>query len=426
MRRTPGRIKSQRIPVLVICAMLSGILLLLIPRAQSFASVVHEFKPYPLPQPCAAAAPSRRLSHPGYLRLRQALERYRQLAIQGGWPRLPDGDTLRKGDRGITVSVLQHRLHVTGDFDPWPADHSGLFDDAIEHAVRTFQQRHGLVADGIVGHETRHALQVSAAERVQQLALNLKRWHDLPASLGPRYILVNVPGFNLQVIENEQLVMHMRVVVGRPSWATPLFSSTLTAVVVNPAWDVPPRIAREEIVPHLRRDPEYLTTHNFKLFEGWGAEAEEISPHRIDWSQINTTHFPYRLHQRPGPNNALGRLKFIVPNPFYVFLHDTPARTLFRHAVRAYSHGCIRLEKPEALAAYLLRSDPAWTGARLDAAMAQGRQHTIELSEPIPVHLVYHTAWVDTDGTVHFRPDIYGYDQASTETHDKAHAMPCG
>jgi murein L,D-transpeptidase YcbB/YkuD len=175
----------------------------------------------------------------------------------------------------------------------------------------------------------------------------------------------------------------MRIVVGQPSRATPLFSSALTAMVVNPAWDVPERIAMEEIIPRLRRNPAYLTTHNFKLFDGWEAEAEEISPHRIDWSQMSTTRFPYRLHQKPGPSNMLGRIKFVAPNPFHIFLHDTPDRTLFRHAVRAYSHGCIRLEKPMALAEYLLQREPTWTGARLEAILAQGLQRTINLSEPI-------------------------------------------
>lgn len=364
--------------------------------------------------------------HPGEFRLQQALAHYRHLAAQGGWPSLPSGVILRQGDRGYAVVVLQHRLHATGDLTTWPPDAGDLFDEALAQAVRTFQQRHGLDLDGIVGSDTRAALQVAVEERIRQLALNTSRWHDLPEPLGPRYILVNIPSFTLQVVEHEQPVLSMRVVVGTPSRPTPLFRSMLTAVILNPAWDVPDRIAREEIVPLQRHTPSYLTTHHFTLLQGWGAEARVIAPHTIDWSQISSSHFPYRLRQEPGPTNALGRVKFLVPNPFHVFLHDTPARSLFRQPVRASSHGCIRLEQPEALAAYLLRDDPTWTRGRIDAAIAQGQQRTIALAAPIPVYVFYHTAWVDTAGTVHFRPDIYAYDTAPAEGRHDAHAIPCG
>jgi murein L,D-transpeptidase YcbB/YkuD len=333
---------------------------------------------------------------------------------------------MRQGDRGYAVVVLQHRLHATGDLTTWPPDSGDLFDEALAQAVRTFQQRHGLDADGIVGGDTRAALQVSVEERIRQLALNTERWHDLPEPLGPRYILINIPSFTLQVVENEQPVLSMRTVVGTPSRPTPLFRSMLTAVILNPAWDVPDRIAREEIVPLQRQEPAYLTTHHFTLLQGWGAETHVIAPHTIDWSQLSATHFPYRLRQEPGSTNALGRIKFLVPNPFHVFLHDTPARSLFRQPVRASSHGCIRLEQPKALAAYLLRDDPTWTRARIDAAIAQGQQRTIALAAPLPVYVIYHTAWVDTVGTVHFRPDIYAYDTAPAEGRHDAHAIPCG
>ena len=417
---------SQRVYVFVVCVGLFSSGLLLTLTARSYADTGSEHRPYLMAEGFAATMPSQRPFHPGETRLRQALEHYRHLAAQGGWPILPSGVTLRRGDRGHAVVVLQHRLHTTGDLATWSPASGDLFDDVLDHAVRTFQQRHGLEVDGIVGSETRAALQVSVEERVRQLGLNVERWDSLPEQLGPRYILVNIPSFTLQVAENEQPVLSMRVVVGTPSRPTPLFRSTLTAVVLNPAWEVPDRIAREEIVPLLRRQPSYLTTHHFTLLQGWGAEAHAISPHTIDWSQISPTRFPYRLRQEPGPTNALGRIKFLVPNPFHVFLHDTPSRTLFRHPVRTYSHGCIRLEEPIALAAYLLRDDPAWTRTHINAAIAQGRQRTIELAAPLPVYVIYHTAWVDAEGTVHFRPDIYAYDTAPAEAHNDAHAIPCG
>jgi murein L,D-transpeptidase YcbB/YkuD len=252
----------------------------------------------------------------------------------------------------------------------------------------------------------------------------MERWRGFPRKLGPRYIQVNIPDFMLDVIERGQSVLRMRVVVGNPRQRTPIFSDTMTYLVLSPYWHIPSSIARREILPRLRQDPEYLATHNMKVLQGWGAEVREIDPQTIDWSTMTARNFRYRLRQEPGPKNALGRVKFMFPNRYNVYMHDTPSRALFAKSMRAFSHGCIRLEDPLALAEYVLRGDPHWTRTAILAAIARRVAWHIRLPEPIPVHLVYWTAWVTPEGKVQFRTDIYGYDQPQETTF--CGATPCG
>jgi murein L,D-transpeptidase YcbB/YkuD len=237
---------------------------------------------------------------------------------------------------------------------------------------------------------------------------------------------MNIPDFTVRVVEDDQPVLTMRVVVGQPSWPTPVLSSRVTHLIFNPFWEVPPRITRLEILPHLRRDPAYLAKHHLQVIRGWEARPQKVNPHTIDWSTVSAAHFPYRLRQDPGPGNALGRVKFVFPNRFQVYIHDTPSRELFARPVRAFSHGCIRLEKPLELAAYVLRDAPAWSHEAIDATVAQGVTRQVPLPQLLPVHLVYHTAWVDADGTVHFRADIYGYDQTQETAFEEKPPAPCG
>jgi murein L,D-transpeptidase YcbB/YkuD len=357
-------------------------------------------------------------------RLQQALERYRQIAAQGDWPFLDPGPPLRRGDRGTEVIRLRTRLEISGDLRRQEGDQRAHFDATLERAVRVFQQRQGLAADGVVGVATRSALNVPVATRVQQMALNLRRWRALSNNLGERYILVNIPDFTLQVIEHSQPVMTMRVIVGKPTWPTPTLSSSILQVVINPAWEVPPRIARLEILPMIKRDPTYALRNRLKILQGWDSEAREIDPQKLDWSTLSLDNFPYHLRQEPGPTNALGRLKFVFPNPFHVYMHDTPERSLFSRRKRLFSHGCIRLEKAFDLATYLVQNLPAWSRSRLRAAIRQHHEQRIHLPEALPVHLVYFTAWVDERNTVQFRPDVYGYDQTQIP-HEKASGS-CG
>jgi murein L,D-transpeptidase YcbB/YkuD len=359
--------------------------------------------------------------------LRQTLTRYRQIMAQGGWPILPEGPTLRPGDTGLSILLLRRRLQATDDLlASEPTQDRTLFDDVLANAVRRFQRRHGLAEDGMVGPDTRAALQVSIEDRIHQLILNLDRWRELPQDLGPRYIWVNIPAFTLTVIEQDQPVMTMRIVVGKPSWPTPVLRAQVTALVFNPFWEIPPRIIQQEIIPHLQRDPTYFTTHRMILLQALGEKATEIDPNTVDWSKTRLHGMPYRLRQRPGPTNPLGRVKFIIPNPFHITLHDTPSRHLFALTMRAQSHGCIRLEKPITLAEYLLREDRKWTREAILDIIDQGTSQQVTIPTPIPVYLIYHTAWADRDGEAHFRPDIYNLDTPLDVPPDEGQPAACG
>jgi murein L,D-transpeptidase YcbB/YkuD len=265
-----------------------------------------------------------------------------------------------------------------------------VFDAALAAAVSRFQRRHGLEVTGKVDEETLAELNVPVEDRIRQLQVNMERWRWMPASLGDRYIMVNVPEFRLDVIEGGKTAMTMRVIVGKDQSRTPAFSDKMSYIEVNPYWNIPESIANEEILPKLDSDPGYLAREGIE---------------RVDPSQVGSG-----LRQPPGPTNPLGQLKFMFPNDFNIYLHDTPAGHLFAKEERLFSHGCIRIEKPFELAVYLLRDDPKWSPEALQAAIDSGENKSISLSRPLPVHILYWTAWVDGDGTVELRRDVYGHD----------------
>jgi len=354
-------------------------------------------------------------AQPGYANLKQALTRYRGIAAKGGWPIVPNGLNMQKGDRGERVLALRNRLIATSDLDQRPYNNTDLFDDSLEEAVRRFQRRHGLDIDGIVGPLTLAALNVPVEERVCQIEVNMERWRWLPQNLGQRYVLINIANFELDVVENGLLVMTMRVVVGRDYRRTPVFSDKMTYLVLSPYWHVPPKLAIQDKLPLIRKNPDYLVKENIRVFQGWGAETKEIDPTSVDWSKVTAKNFNYRLRQEPGPQNALGRVKFMFPNKFDVYLHDTPSRELFAKTVRTFSSGCIRIEKPIELAEYLLAGDPKRTRAAILAGIDKRVEQTVRLPEPMPIHLLYWTAWADQDGSVQFRNDIYGRDKLLDE-----------
>ncbi len=370
---------------------------------------------------------------PEYTKLQEALAQYRNLAAHGGWPLVPEGPKLHMGDRDERVSNLRARLQITGELtlksqkdgklssaspghkgsqNNSPSD-SELLDKTVEQAVRKFQRRHGLGADGVVGDATLAALNVSAEDRVQQLVVNMERWRVLPANLGLRHIDINIPNFTLAVVENDQPVMNMKVVVGKMMERrnTPTFSATMTHLVLNPYWYVPKSIAEEELFPLSRKDSQYFAKHGFVIRRIPVGEKQILDPNATDGSPISTKTYQKVLRQEPGPTNALGRVKFMLPNAYGVYLHDTPSKELFYRAVRTFSHGCIRIEKPLDLAEYVLRGDPEWTRDAILTTIERAKEKTVWLPEPIPVYIQYWTAWVDQAGTVQFRNDIYGYDQ---------------
>ena len=354
---------------------------------------------------------SLRPSQRGYARLREALRSYRSIASEGGWPVVPPGPKMQKGDSGSRIALLRERLKVTGDLGGTETDNPEAFDVGLGEAVKHFQRRHGLDVDGVVGPATLSALNMSADERVHRIEINMERWRWLPQDLGRRHIIVDIANFELDVVEAEEEVMTMRAIVGRDYRRTPVFSGKMSYIVLNPYWHVPPSLAVKDILPQVRKDPGYLAEKSMRVFEGWGADTKEIDPDSLDWSAITGKNFNYRFRQDPGPVNSLGRVKFMFPNKFNVYLHDTPSRELFEKTARAFSSGCIRIEKPIELAEYVLRGDGKWNRDAILSAIDRLVEQTVQLPEPIPIHLLYWTAWADTAGTINFREDIYGRDK---------------
>jgi murein L,D-transpeptidase YcbB/YkuD len=342
---------------------------------------------------------------PFYDRLRAALPRYQQIVDSGGWPMVSPGDKLETGLADPRVAELRRRLATEGDpvesalvagaVDP------SVYDSALARAVTHFQERHGIEPDGKVGKETLAALNVPAEERVLAIQLNLDRWRWLPRDLGEQYVLVNVPGFELAVMEHDQPVLSMNVVVGKEGWNTPVFQDTLESIVVNPYWNVPPSIVERDL---LDKDPGYFARNGFEVVNRAGK--------RVDPGSVDLGSGDYTIRQRPGKNNSLGDVKFVFPNDMNIYLHDTPARHLFQKTRRMYSSGCIRVEKPKELAEYLLStatSQPAGTYDRLRAA--KGEQW-LNLEKEVPIYILYFTAWADDQGGVRFFPDVYERDRA--------------
>lgn len=345
-----------------------------------------------------------------YGRLREALSRLRSLEPADRPFELP-GRTLHPGDTGGAVAALRGRLAFLGDLPAFADDNRGVLDEPLVEAVKRFQTRHGLQVDGVVGRETRRALETPVSRRIRQAELSLERWRRLPRDPGDRYLAVNIAGQDLTAVENGRRTLYMRVIVGLPFRRTPSFASQIETVVLNPYWEVPYSIAVNEILPKVREDAGYLQRENMEVLNRLESGGRPIDPATIDWDQASARNFPYRFRQKPGPDNALGEIKFLLPNPYSVYLHDTPAKTLFSKARRCFSHGCVRLEKPLELADLLLHDEPGWSFERVEKTLETEQNYRIRLTRTMPVYLVYWTAWVDNDGTVHFRDDVYGRDQ---------------
>lgn len=341
-----------------------------------------------------------------YERFKKALAEYRQLEANGGWPSVPAGAALKAGMDDERVPALVARLEVTGDLSADQASGVAgtLYDETVAAGVQRFQTRHGLGADGVVGAATLAALNVPVGARIDQLRANLERARWVLYDPESEFLVVNIAGFQLYLVRRGEVVYRTRVQVGRPYRQTPIFKAEMTYLVVNPTWTVPPTIFRNDILPQLRRDSAYLATRNIDLFDSASAPVDAST---VDWSARS---FPYRLVQRPGADNALGRIKFMFPNEHAVYLHDTPSRDLFERDSRAFSSGCIRVENPFELAEVVLGR--SGTRERLDAIVASGRTETIFLPKPMTVMLLYWTAEVDAAGRVAFFPDVYQRDPA--------------
>ncbi|MBU0767657.1 MAG: L,D-transpeptidase family protein, partial [Proteobacteria bacterium] len=349
--------------------------------------------------------------HPGYLKLKSALLKYINIKISGGWHKVPVGLKLRKGDTGKRIAALRSRLIISGDLADSKNGDEEYFDETLENGVKKYQARNGLKIDGVLGSDTISALNISVEDRIEQIKLNMERWRWLPQDLGARYIMVNTANFELDIIENGQTVTSTRAIVGKKKRPTPALSRKITYMELNPYWNIPHKIATDDLLPCIQKDPNYLADKGIRIFENWEDGAKEINPESIDWDTVTKGNFAYKLRQDPANSNALGRVKFIFPNEFSIYLHDTPAIELFNKTKRTFSSGCIRIEKPMELAAYLLTDNSKWTYEKLTAAVDSKKNRTILLSDPINIHILYWTAWVDKDGIVNFRDDIYGRDR---------------
>ncbi|MEX1108930.1 MAG: L,D-transpeptidase family protein, partial [Dongiaceae bacterium] len=348
-----------------------------------------------------------------YRRLKQALGNFRQMAADGvAWPTLPEGEALKPDMQDARVPLLRESLIAHGDLaiDAPAADDPTLYDLTLQEAVKHFQLRHGLIDDAVVGKGTLAELNVSLGQRTEQIVLNLERRRWMADDRGSSYVFVNLSDFQLKVVRNDRTVFTSPIVVGTEYNQTPVFSDEMEYLEFNPYWNVPPRIARNELLPKIKENPGYLTSNNFELLSGWSDDAGPIDPYAIDWVNMSSSDFVYKLRQGPGEGNALGRVKFMFPNQFDVYLHDTPARGLFAREVRAFSHGCMRVGDPLGLAEIVLAGEPGWDRTRIDAVVASGTRTIVPLQTRLPVHVAYITAFVNKDGSVHFRRDVYGRD----------------
>ena len=370
-----------------------------------------------------------------YRRLQAALASYREQSKQGDWPAVPQGELIEPGDESPRVAALRKRLTAsdelgaaapvdsfTGNSDGDLADNNNVntFDPALVEALRAFQRRHGLLVDGLLGDGAVAALNVSIKQRIREIEMNLERWRWLPSEFGERHVIVNVPDYSLTVFEQGTPQFSMGVIVGKQydDQATPIFTDTMEHLVFRPYWGIPHSIAVEEIVPEARRDLGYLARKNYQIVPDYHADTQPLATTAANLEKV--ARGDLRLREKPGPTNSLGLVKFIFPNQYAVYLHDTPADHLFKKDKRAFSHGCVRVEKPAQLATWALSRQPAWDLARVESAMYESGHQKVELDAPIPVYILYWTAFVDKAGQVQFRPDLYGHDEKLAQALSRA------
>jgi murein L,D-transpeptidase YcbB/YkuD len=349
--------------------------------------------------------------------LQKGIEQYQRIVAAGGWPAIAAGNTLRPGDTSSDIAAIRRQLAITGDLSSGGT--SPTFDTEFQDGLARFQIRNGLRVSGFVDSRTIAALNVSAAERLKQLQTNLARVKSLmKINQAPRYVLVNVPAFTLQAIEHGNLALESNVVVGKPARATPAVSAQIVEVNFYPTWTVPETIAQQDLIPKIRKDPSYFATEHFSVMSNW--KSPPLNPATVDWNSPEVV--SYKFVQDPGTFNALGVVRINMPNKYSVYMHDTPLKQLFSQSARAFSSGCVRVEKVLDLVAWLL-APQKWTPEKVQAAAADGQRATVVLTNSVPVHFVYLTAFVLDNDTVEFRPDIYGRDAPGADEADDQGAV---
>lgn len=348
-------------------------------------------------------------AHREYANLKKALALYRQIETMGGWGSFSTSlPKLEMGMRHPDVASLRKRLAFTQGNTEFKPEDEELFDQPLHDQLIVFQQMNGLEADGVVGKATAEVLNIPVRDRIETIEANLERWRWISSDLGDRYILVNAADFELRAIVKNQQEFQTRAIVGTSKRQTPVFSSVMKYMVLNPEWVVPPKIMKLDVIPDIIKDSAYLVKKNMKILKMDGSEVEPAS---IDWKSVSENRFPYMIRQEPGQGNPLGKVKFMFANEYDVYIHDTPSRSLFTRNIRSFSSGCVRIDNALELARYLLKDDPDWTPKRLQEAIDKGQKRTIVLKKPVPVHILYLTAWADDKGTAYFGKDIYDRDR---------------
>ena len=344
-----------------------------------------------------------------YEKLRTFLHKYREIEEKGGWPYI---QIVKKGfkigDTSQIVRLIKKRLYISGDLAAF--DSVAFFDKTLESAVKIFQKRYGMIEDGIVGPQVIREMNVPIHKRVEQIIINMERCRWVPTTeLNGEYFMVNIPEFKLYAYDKSNLAWTMNVVVGKATNKTVIFNGNLKYVVFNPYWSVPHHLFSKEILPHLRKSPSWLKSHDMEVIKN-GDSQHPIDPYAVNWKVNSNNLKSYTVRQKPGKTNALGNVKFLFPNEYNIYLHDTPEKDLFALPTRSFSHGCIRLAEPTKMAQYLLRKEQGWNAKTISEAMATGKEQYYSLKKSVPVFIAYFTAWVDNDGRINFRGDLYGHD----------------
>ena len=347
-----------------------------------------------------------------YRKLKEALMQYREIKGDGGWKSVPEGEVLKAGMEDARIPLIRKRLTVTGDLTTESMEGT-VYDEKTVEGVKHFQDRHGLAADGVIGKGTISTMNVPVDNRIRQIIINMERYRWLHVAEEERFLAVNIAGFRLVGVKNGAFEIDMPVIVGKEYHKTPVFSDTIKYLVINPYWNVPNSIAQNEMLPKLKKNPNYLKEKNIRLLNGWDPDAKEVDSTTLDWNSMGKGDIVrYRLRQDPGPNNALGTIKFIFPNKYNVYLHDTPVHSLFEQRKRTMSHGCIRVSKPAELASYVLGGEEAgWGIEKIKQTVASGKRTVVPLKKPFPIHILYRTVIFNpASGEINFFTDVYGRD----------------
>ncbi len=344
--------------------------------------------------------------NPQYSQLKEYLIKYKEIQKNGGWPIIKAGKKIGLGVSDPCIKKLKQRLLISGELIKIQEIITDSFDIELENAVKQFQNNHELDVTGIADEKTIQELNISVSSRIHQIEINMKRWQEMPPEFEKQYLFVNIAANKLEFVENDLSIISMKIIVGRFYRKTPVFNSDLTYISFNPYWIVPPGIMKKDVLPKIKKDTSFIQKNDMVVFQ----DNKKINYADINWDKIDSNSSQYKIIQNPGRENPLGVVEFSFPNPYYVYMHDTPFKKLFEEASPAYSSGCIRLSKAVELAKYLLNKDKNWKEDKIDSLINCGKNNKVYLEKPIKVYITYFTAWVNKKGVLQFAPDIYKRD----------------